>query len=215
MAPCELVTGIEGVRTVPVSWLGGAEDFGSELGGTTGSTEALRSVEPVGALPSGLTDGMTPGSVSAAEPLAPAPDRPPFLAPLLLLDFLLFLGFSFSSGAVVREGRLAGALPLFPMPFPPEGGGRPEGPGPRGSGIASKRDWSLSRRACSQESISCHWLAENPMQRSQGSRLVHVLHAGQMACGSQPFPGRNWEQRAQRALASITDEKEKPRCTKR
>ena len=183
--------GAEGVNSEFGSWLRGAKDPSSgaeapEFGGSV-VTGARRSTDPVGALPSGLTDGMTPGLTAAAESRTPAPGCPPFLAPTPL-SFFFFLAL------VVRllPDRLAGALPFVgPLPFLEEGGGRPDGPGARGSGIASSRDWSLSLRACSQESISRHWSAEKPMQSSHGSRLVQVLQAGQMEWGSQVFPGRN------------------------
>ena len=187
------------MNSVLGTWLRGTEDPSSgaeapEFGGSA-VTGARRSADPVGALPSGLTDGMTPGLAAAAESGTPAPGRPPFLAsepsPLFLLFFLLaFLEEPACLGGF--PGRLAGALPLDPFwPFPEEGGGKSEVPGARGSGIASSRDWSLSLRACSQESISRHWSGEKPMQRSHGSRRVQDLHAGQTEWGSQTLPGRN------------------------
>ena len=67
-----------------------------------------------------------------------------------------------------------------------------------GSGVASKR----ARR---QLSISLHWEGEKPIHFSQGSCLVQDLQAGQTECGSQPLPGRTWEQIAHRAPSDMID----------
>lgn len=166
--------------SAPEPWLRGTREPepGAEAPESCGTavTGERRSAGPVGALPSGSPDGMTPEPSFAAEHEAPALGGSTFFpcAPLSLLAFLDFF---------------LGAL-----------GPGSEGPGARGSGMASRRPWSFARRACNQESISCHCSGPKPMQRSQGSALLQERQMGHKTWGSQPLPGRNWEHIAQRAV---------------